>query len=246
MGKKNVLFYQILCVLLLLGLIYLLYSNKQNKGEAETLTSVSGEAKQEPETFFLSTEVRDSFLLPDPAEKGGMPLNEALKKRETNRVFVEKNLTDAQISNLLWAANGVNRKEENKRTAPSARNCQEIDMYLFTKQAIYKYMPFSHSLKLVKTGDFRGKAGNNVFFQTAPVALVFVADFAKMKDYDEAGKSFYSATDVGFVSQNLYLHCASEGYSTCVCGYIQRDELAELLSITDGKVLLSQPVGYSN
>lgn len=240
MVERGKLVYQILCALLFAGVLYLLFTRESKPCEA---ASNPNEAKASS-TFILSDEVKDSFALPAPVKVGGMPLNEALLNRRTSRSFDSANLTDAQISNLLWCANGVNRIEEKMRTAPSARNCQEIDIYVFTKKAIYKYMPLSHSLVLVKDGDFRAKAGNQVFFQEAPVSLVFVVDFAKMKDYDEAGKSFYSATDVGFVSQNLYLHCASEGYSTCVCGFIPREELVALLSVKDGRVLLSQPVGY--
>ena len=167
-------------------------------------------------------------------------------QRKTTRIFVDRMLSDQQISDMLWASNGVNR-EDGKRTAPSASNCQEIDVYLFTKNAIYFYDAPTNTLQLVKEGDFRTKAGNNQFFANAPIALAFVGNYDKMARYaDSPGyQEFYSATDVGFVSQNLYLYCASEELSTVVCGNIERDSIKSLLGVINGKVLLTQPVGYA-
>jgi SagB-type dehydrogenase family enzyme len=153
-------------------------------------------------------------------------------------------LSDQLISNLLWSANGVNR-EDGKRTAPSASNCQEIDIYLFTKTAIYFYDAVNNTLILKKEGDFRTQAGRNDFFANAPIALAFVGNFDKMAKYDAEAQAFYSATDVGFVSQNVYLFCASENLSTVVCGNIDREAIKTLLEITNGKVLLTHPVGYA-
>ncbi len=248
MANKGKIGYQLLCIALL-AVIFLLVWQKKNAAGLET--SVLGENAADvtsptPDpTYILNSMVRDSFDLPFPTEKGGMPLQEALKNRRTNRLFSDKPLSDQQISDLLWSANGVNKIDGNMRTAPSSRNSQEIDIYLFTKVAVYKYDAARNYLYFVRAGDYRAKAGLNDFFSVAPIALVYVADLKKMADYDEAGRDFYSATDVGFVSQNVYLHCASENLATVVCGYISREEIANLLGISNGRVLLSQPVGLT-
>ncbi|HOI26111.1 MAG TPA: SagB/ThcOx family dehydrogenase [Paludibacteraceae bacterium] len=246
MANKGNLAYQIVLIVLLAVIFFLIWQNRNSVSTAsqESEPVVTQEQEEAP-TYVLSTSAQDSFALPSPEMKGGMPLQEALKNRKTDRSFSDKSLSDQQISNLLWSANGVNRQDDQKRTAPSARNCQEIDVYLFTKAAVYKYDPINNALLLVKAGDHREKAGMNDFFKVAPVSFVYVADFAKMKDYDESGRDFYSATDVGFVSQNVYLHCASENMSTVVCGYVSREDLMKLLNISNCRVLLSQPIGLS-
>jgi SagB-type dehydrogenase family enzyme len=171
---------------------------------------------------------------------------EALSARRTERAFSNDNLTNQQIADLLWAANGVNRAGDGKRTAPSARNAQEIDVYLFTPVAIYRYEAVSHSLKLVKEGDYRTSAGTQPFYAAASVAISLVVDFDKMEGFDEEAKAFYSATDVGYVSQNIYLYCAAENLGTVVCGSVDREAVANLLGIQNGKVLLSHAIGVLN
>ncbi|MCQ2194337.1 MAG: SagB/ThcOx family dehydrogenase [Paludibacteraceae bacterium] len=206
-------------------------------------TSASASVDKRQVSYILESTTKDSFDLPYPAVVGGMPLQEALAARATGREFSNKPLSDQQISDILWSANGVNRKESLMRTAPSARNFQEIDIYLFVKSGIYKYDAVRNYLFLVKAGDHRREAGNAAFFKTAPVALVYAADFERM-EYDQAAKDFYSATDVGFVSQNVYLYCASNKLSTCVCGYIDRESLRLRVGALNGKVLLTQAIGY--
>lgn len=193
-------------------------------------------------TYTIEESMQDSFALLAPSKKSSMSLIEALANRRTVRSFAETALSDQQISDLLWCACGVNR-EDGKLTAPTACNAQEIDVYLFTPKAIYFYQKASHSLKLFKEGDFREKAGNQAFFRTAPIAIALVGDFDKMGRFDEEGKQFYSATDVGYVSQDIYLYCAAAGLATVACGNIDRPAITELLGLTNAKPLLSHPVG---
>lgn len=191
---------------------------------------------------FLNMNAQD-IQLPKPKIKGGMPLMEALNARHTSRDFSDKMLSNQQLSDLLWAANGVNRKD-GKRTAPSARNCQEIDIYVYLSSGVYLYDAAANSLLLKKTGDFRKEAAMQPFAQTAPVLLVFVADYEKMKGMDDEAKVFYGATDAGYVSQNVYLYCASEDMNTVVLGSIYRDKIKDLLGF-NGKAILGQPIGFA-
>ncbi len=197
-----------------------------------------------PATYEIAASTTDSIALLPPSDLNGVTLAQALKNRRTVRSFdAEKQLTDQQVSDLLWCALGKNR-EDGKRTAPTARNAQEIELYLYTKAAIYRYQAASHSLKLVKAGNFVEKAGKGGFYLIAPMALTIVADFDKMADFDEEGKQFYSATDAGFVSQNIYLYAAAEGLATVTCGSIDRPAIVEMLGLPNAKAILSHPIGY--
>ena len=192
--------------------------------------------------FCTSISAQD-IQLPAPQKSGGMPLMDALAQRKSNREYSEKELTNQQLSNLLWAANGITR-EDGRRTAPSARNNQQIDIYLFTPKGIFLYDHKEHALKNVKTGDHRAAAAMNTFAHNAPVLLVFVANYDKMGDMPQDAKDMYGATDCGNVSQNVYLFCASEKLNTVALGSIHRDKIQELIGY-NGKAILAQPVGYA-
>lgn len=181
-------------------------------------------------------------LLPH-SNMNGVSLSDALAGRATSRNFSAQSLSLQQLSDLLWAANGVNRTD-GKRTAPSARNCQEIDIYLFTSEGVYLYDAPNHLLNQQLKGDYRKEVAMQPFVAKAPVILVYVANYKKMSMMDADAKAFYGATDAGFVSQNVYLYCAAEKLNTVVLGSIHRDKLAQLLNF-DGKAILGQPVGFS-
>jgi SagB-type dehydrogenase family enzyme len=183
--------------------------------------------------------------LPKPDTDGGRPMMEVLKDRKSSRTFSTARLPMQVLSDMLWAAFGVNRRDSGKRTAPSAVNWQEIDIYVATVDALYLYDARTHVLKLVVPEDIRAATGRQPFVQEAPVNLIFVADFSRMTraGYDE--KVFYSAVDTGYISQNVYLYCASEGLATVVLGLIDRQLLAKVMRLRpDQKVILTQPVGY--
>lgn len=186
---------------------------------------------------------QEDIKLPEPEKKGGMTLNEALMSRKTNRTFASKELSLQEISNLLWAANGINRMD-GKRTAPSARNAQEIDVYVAMKTGLYKYEPNDNALRIISEKDQRHQMSQRPqMIEEAPVALIFYANYDKMKNFDDASKEFYGATDAGFVSQNVYLYCAAHNLNTVVMGYIDRDAIRQMIDV-DGKAILVQPVGY--
>ncbi|HOK80884.1 MAG TPA: nitroreductase family protein [bacterium] len=183
--------------------------------------------------------------LPKPQITGGKPLMEALSARKSMREFSSNELSNQTISNLLWAAFGINRPDSGKRTAPSASNWQEIDIYVATPKAVYVYDAKTNILKPVISGDFRANFGRQAFVKTAPVVLAYVADYSKMGRASQSDKDFYSAVDTGFISQNVYLFCASEGLNTVVLGIVDRENLAKILNLkVEQKIILTQPVGY--
>ncbi|MBP7460293.1 MAG: SagB/ThcOx family dehydrogenase [Candidatus Delongbacteria bacterium] len=182
------------------------------------------------------------IVLPSPLIQGGKPLMEALRDRQSLRSFSEKKLPLPLVSNLLWAAFGINRPETGRRTAPSAVNWQETDLYVAMKDGLYLYDALGHRLIFKQQGDLRAACGIQDFVKTAPLVLVFVADYSKMEG-DK--KDFYSATDVGYISQNVYLFCASENLATVVLGMVDKPALAAKIGLNpDQRVILSQPVGY--
>jgi SagB-type dehydrogenase family enzyme len=185
------------------------------------------------------------IILPAPDMQGGIPLMQALARRSTSRTFAEKELPAQVLSDLLWAATGINRPESGKRTAPTARNLQEIDVYIVTAQGLYLYDVKEHALLPVLAKDIRAVTGRQDFVALAPVNLIFVVDYSRMGDAPEEIKKFYGATDTGFISQNVYLYCASAGLATVVRGAVDRDALAKAMELRpEQAVILAQTVGY--
>ena len=182
--------------------------------------------------------------LPLPKQAGGKPLFEALKDRKSTREFGDDELNVKVISNLLWAAFGLNRLDGH-RTAPSAHNWQEIDVYVALKRGLYLFDPHANVLRQVLAEDIRAATGMQDFVGTAPLNLVYVADLARMSASDRTEQRFYSAIDTGFISQNVYLFCASEGLATVVRGLVDRRSLAKLMQLRpQQRVIVVQTVGY--
>lgn len=148
---------------------------------------------------------------PAPEKKGGMSLSEALCNRKTIRRYQGRELSDKQIGNLLWAAFGINRVN-GKFTAPTAANRQEIQLFFLTEKGAFAYCPKAHSAKQISNRDLRDFAG--VF--KAPCYIVIAADLEK------AVSRHYAVMDTGYVSQNIYLHCAAENLGTCAIGSFAR------------------------
>lgn len=183
--------------------------------------------------------------LSEPVVGIDKPLIEVMKSRRTERNFSEDKLDNELISSLLWCTYGFNRPEEGRRVVPSAVNVQEFDIYLFDREGAYKYNAKSNTLHLVVAGDHRAKISAQPHFAVAPVSIVIVANYERMKQFKaEADRDFYASVDCGYVSQNIYLFCASADLGTVACGGINRDEIAKILNIKDGKVMLAHPVGF--
>lgn len=171
--------------------------------------------------------------LPQPVKTGGMPLMEALSKRSSSREFSSADLDNQTLSNMLWAAWGFNRAD--KRTAPSANDKQEMSIYVVLKSGAYLYDAKANKLVLKAKGDLRKQMGRQDFVATAPVNIVFVEDKSKQG----AG-----ATDCGFISQNIYLFCASENLATVVRGWFDANQVKEALKLESNmQPILTQTVG---
>lgn len=182
--------------------------------------------------------------LPAPRIERGKPLMQALSERRSLRDFRADELPPQTLSDLLWAANGINRSD-GRRTAPSAHNAQEIDIYVARKEALYLYSAQGHELAPILAGDLRALVGKQAFAKEAPLGLIFVVDREKFRGAPAEEIDFYSAVDTGYISQNVYLYCASEGLSTVALGWVEREKLAKAMGLGPGKrVILTQPVGY--
>ena len=183
--------------------------------------------------------------LPKPQTEGGKPLMQALKERASSRAFSKEKIPLPVLSNLLWAAFGINRPDSGRRTAPSAKNWQEIDLYVATEEGLYLYDVKKHALNPVVQEDIRALTGRQSFVTDAPVNLIYVADFLRTGDSSNEEREFYSAADTGFIGQNVYLFCASEGLATVVRGSIDRSALAKAMKLRpDQRIILAQTVGY--
>ncbi len=182
--------------------------------------------------------------LPAPQTTGGKPLMQALNERQSTREFSPQKLPPQVLSNLLWAAWGINRAD-GRRTAPSASNRQEMDVYVVTGDGAYVYDAKANALNPVVSGDIRKSAGTQEFVVQAPLNLVYVADLSKMGGNDENSKIATANADTGFIAQNVYLFCASEGLGSVVRGSAPRAELARALKLRpDQRVTLAHTVGY--
>ena len=183
--------------------------------------------------------------LPEPKTQGGMPLMQALKERKSVREFSSRELTIEVISDMLWAAAGINRPESAHRTAPSGMNMQEIDIYLAKADGLYLYDAKGNMLIPIVSGDIRALTGSQPFVKDAPVNLIYVADLSKMSRLSPEVADFYAGADTGFISQNVYLYCASSGLATVVRGSVDKPALAKAMKLRpDQKIIFAQTVGY--
>jgi SagB-type dehydrogenase family enzyme len=192
----------------------------------------------------LAQDLKTIKLLKPQMDSSRM-LMQVLKDRKTSRNFSPKKLPIRVLSNILWAACGVNRPQTNGRTAPSANNWQEIDIYVASANGLYLYDAVTHSLKMLLNQDIRDFIGSKPYIKEAPVNLIYVADLSRMGNATPDEKDFYSATDTGFISQNVYLYCASEGLATVVRGNIDREALGKAMKLRDDqRIILEQTIGY--
>lgn len=189
---------------------------------------------------FCAMSQNKEITLPAPQKTGGKPLMETLAARATNRALdPEKALSQQQLSNMLWAAWGINRPD-GRRTAASAMNCQEIDLYLIGKQGAYLYDATKHALEPVATGDFRSKVSAQEFAKNGDWIVIFVADHNKMKNASDVT----AGIDTGLIAQNIYLYGASEGLGVVVHASIDRNAIAKILKLKPNQhIVIAQTVG---
>lgn len=184
------------------------------------------------------------ITLPAPDLKGGRPLMTVLKERQSIREFAPKAVPLQALSELCWAAFGLNRPEISHRTVPSAMNMQELDLYVALPEALYLYEAKAHVLQPVLAGDLRPLTGGKVELQRAPVILILVADQRRMEKAKPQDRDFYAAIDAGFIVQNAYLYCGSAGMATVV-HELTRPPLAAAMQLRpEQRIIIAQSVGY--
>jgi nitroreductase len=184
----------------------------------------------------------DSIMLPQPQITIGKPLMQALMERKSSRVYDSRPLSLQDLSNLLWAGFGINRTGKGGRTAPSAMNRQEIDLYAVLPAGAYRYDAKANVLRLAAGGDLREYTGTQGFAATAPCTIVFIVDSER-----EAGKGgrSWAEVDAAYISENIYLYCASEGLATVVRASVNKKTLGEALKLAKTReVVFAQSVGY--
>jgi SagB-type dehydrogenase family enzyme len=191
----------------------------------------------------VSAQAQKSIELKPPA--GGNAFLQLLSKRSSSREYGSEPLPLNVLSGLLWAAFGINRPESGRRTAPTAVNRQEIDIYVAAANGLYLYDAKSNALKPILSDDIRAQTGRQAYVKEAPINLVYVSDYNKFDKVTEEDKLFYSAADTGFISENVYLYCASEGLATVVRAAIDKPALAKSMKLRpEQRIILAQSVGY--
>lgn len=182
--------------------------------------------------------------LPPPDQDGGMPLMAALKRRRSTREYADKALPQQVLSDLLWAAFGVNRSSGD-RTAPYWRHVMVIDVYAAMADGVWLYDPKAHTLVFYMKDDIRADTGLQDFVSTAPLNLIYVAHGERMIDISPENRRLYASVDTGFIGQNVYLYCASEGLASVFRGAVNYEKLARRLKLPEDQfVAFAQSVGY--
>jgi len=185
------------------------------------------------------------IVLPPPRQQGGMPLIEALRARHSTREYANRALSTQTLSDLLWAAFGVNRSSGD-RTAPYWRHVMVMDIYTATADGVWLYDPKAHSLMPHLARDIRAATGLQDFVATAPLNLIYVAHGERMTDISSEDRRLYSSVDTGFIGQNVYLFCASEGLASVFRGAVDTAKLGEIMNLPEGQfVTFAQTVGYA-
>lgn len=196
-------------------------------------------------TSVFAQQTQNIMLLPPQLGKGKLLMN-ALAERHSTREFSDRELTVQDLSNLLWAANGINRPDIKKRTAPTAMNWQEIDIYVFLETGVYFYDAVEMKLKSVVLGDYRSLAGTQEFVKTAPVNLLYVADYTRMGKATEESKPSYSSADAAFIGENVYLFCSAFDMACVLRASVDKQAVAKLLNLRDDQhVVFGQSVGFA-
>lgn len=187
----------------------------------------------------------------EPEKNLEFPLMKALLFRRTKRKWSQENLLLQEVSNLLWCACGINqtetKKSKSKRTSPSATNSQIISLYITLDSGLYKYDEKSHSLVSIFEKDIREHLGTQKMMKSAPLGIVFVSDYSKMKTYmkgDPNKQWFVSGTECGCISQNIYLYCAAANLNTALLGLVNRENLHQVMGLAEHqKIVYTQAVG---
>lgn len=183
--------------------------------------------------------------LPGPNLTRSKSTLRALQSRRSTREFSARALSEQHLSNLLWAASGVNRPATDGRTTPSAHDWKEILVFVSRADGLFLYEPRVHVLRRQTESDLRAATGIQAFVADAPVNLIYVADFNAMTEATDDEKTLFSAADAGIVAQSVYLYCASAGLATVVRGMIDRAALGSAMGLpASQRIILAQSVGH--
>ena len=184
--------------------------------------------------------------LPPPRSEGGQPLTTALKLRRSTREYSDRPLPAQVLSDLLWAAFGVNRPSGD-RTAPYWRHVMVIDIYVAMADGVWLYDPKAHALVPHMKDDLRALGGTQDFVSGAPLNLVYVAHGERMTDVGPEERRLFASADACFIGQNVSLFCASEGLATVFRGSANQARLGAALKLPEGQfVTFAQTVGYTS
>jgi nitroreductase len=188
------------------------------------------------------------IILPAPDKVGGKPLMQALNERQSIRTFTNDSLSQQQLSDLLWAAWGINRPDQKKHTAPSSMNKQEIDVYVALPSGLFMYIPEAHVLKQINNKDLRKLTGSQDFVAEAALNIIYVADMGKLgkKEGDVITDSdlLSSFANTAFIAQNVYLYCASANLGCVIRGMVPKENLVPEMGLrSNQKIILAQTVG---
>ncbi len=190
-------------------------------------------------------QVSAAIALPPPRTEGGKPLFEALRLRRSTRAYAERPLPPQLLSDLLWAAFGINRPDSGDRTAPYWRHVMVIDVYAAMADGVWLYEPKAHQLLPYMKDDIRADTGLQDFVGKAPLNLIYVAHGERMVDVAAEDRRLYASVDAGFIGQNVYLFCASEGLATVFRGAVDYNKLSRAMRLGEGQfVTFAQTVGY--
>ncbi|MDH6342279.1 SagB-type dehydrogenase family enzyme [Parabacteroides sp. PFB2-12] len=195
--------------------------------------------------FSMQAQEMKVIKLNAPNKTKGDAVMKVFNERQSIREYAAKDLSPQDLSDLLWAANGVNRPD-GKRTAPSARNVQDVDIYVVMKGGAYLYDAKAHALNPVAPGDHRAAvAGGQDFVKAAPLSLVLVSDLSRLGNAQAEHTKLMGAVDVGIVCQNINMACAGLGLATVPRGSMDHEALAKALKLKETQLLLmNNPVGY--
>lgn len=193
-------------------------------------------------TITLKAQDLKTISLNNPNKTRGLPFMQALDVRASATEWSGEKLSLQDLSDILWAGNGINRPDEGKKTASSAMNAQDIDIYVLMEEGVYLYNAKEQVLNPVESGDYRDLAG----MTDAPVTLILVSDLSRFRAGDEVLKLGWANIDCGIVSQNISVFCAATGIATRPrASFPGMDELRKILKLSESQhILLNHPVGY--
>lgn len=193
-------------------------------------------------TLFVSAQ---NIKLPEPDKNVSMTLYQALQQRKSVREYSTKDIDDMKLSQLLWAAVGINRPDGHL-TAPTAINAQDITVYVCRKDGAYLYVAKDNTLQKVSDKDLRKSvASAQAFAADAPISIVIVTDNAKFRGGSTNGPTISGAIDAGYVSQNIDLACEALGLCTVPRATMDKEALKKELKLTDSQnPILNHPIGY--